>query len=109
MTNVDTRHIPVLLDEVLEYLAPENDCGDCLLLDCTLGGGGHSEALLEQCASMYLVGMDRYAGFRSASHLSPTAFVSFTGTSQILKSISSSYHQMQLRFLKPVVVDSTAF
>ncbi len=59
MTNVDTRHIPVLLDEVLEYLAPENDCGDCLLLDCTLGGGGHSEALLEQCASMYLVGMDR--------------------------------------------------
>lgn len=45
-------HAPVLVDEVLEMLA-----GARLVLDCTLGGGGHSAALLESGASV--VGLDR--------------------------------------------------
>ncbi len=45
-------HAPVLVDEVLEMLA-----GARLVLDCTLGGGGHSAALLETGASV--VGLDR--------------------------------------------------
>ncbi len=45
-------HAPVLVGEVLEMLA-----GARLVLDCTLGGGGHSAALLESGASV--VGLDR--------------------------------------------------
>src|SRR5687768_13397921 len=45
-------HAPVLVDEVLETLA-----GARLVLDCTLGGGGHSAAILETGASV--IGLDR--------------------------------------------------
>ncbi len=45
-------HAPVLVDEVLELLG-----GRIHVLDCTLGGGGHAEALLEHGATV--VGVDR--------------------------------------------------
>ena len=41
----ETRHIPVLLDEILRVLAPRP--GN-VIVDCTLGLGGHSAALLER-------------------------------------------------------------
>ena len=37
------HHIPVLLDRIIDVLEPHSDG---LYLDCTLGGGGHAEALL---------------------------------------------------------------
>lgn len=60
-------HEPVLMDEVLAALQP---CEGQQFLDGTLGGGGHSERLLQAGAS--LVGMDQdddalaYAGKRLA-------------------------------------------
>jgi len=47
-------HQPVMLHEVLEYLAPLP--GQCHL-DCTFGGGGHTRAILETGASV--VALDR--------------------------------------------------
>lgn len=41
----ETRHVPVLLDPVLEALAP---APGKVMVDCTLGLGGHSAALLER-------------------------------------------------------------
>ncbi|MCL4508173.1 MAG: 16S rRNA (cytosine(1402)-N(4))-methyltransferase RsmH [Chloroflexi bacterium] len=38
-----THHVPVLLDEVVQFLRPYSGGR---YVDCTLGGGGHSEALL---------------------------------------------------------------
>jgi 16S rRNA (cytosine1402-N4)-methyltransferase len=43
----DTRHIPVLLDAVLEILNPQPGQ---TIVDCTLGLGGHSAAILERIA-----------------------------------------------------------
>jgi 16S rRNA (cytosine1402-N4)-methyltransferase len=40
-----TIHIPVLLNECLEGLQPE---GDKIIVDGTLGGGGHTAAILER-------------------------------------------------------------
>jgi 16S rRNA (cytosine1402-N4)-methyltransferase len=47
-------HVPVLLDAVVEHLRPH---AGGRVLDCTLGMGGHSAALLERGASV--VGVDR--------------------------------------------------
>ena len=50
------RHIPVLLNEVIELLKPEANQN---FVDCTLGDGGHSEAMLERTAPAgKLLGID---------------------------------------------------
>jgi len=48
------RHVPVLLDEVLEWLTPQKDE---VIVDGTFGAGGYSRAILERGARV--VGIDR--------------------------------------------------
>jgi 16S rRNA (cytosine1402-N4)-methyltransferase len=48
-------HVPVLLDEVLQLLAPQRGG---TFVDCTVGLGGHARALLEQGAGR-IIGIDR--------------------------------------------------
>lgn len=50
------RHRPVLLQEVVELLVPERGG---LFVDCTVGLGGHAEALLEAHEAVSLIGIDR--------------------------------------------------
>lgn len=49
-------HIPVLLDEVLESFKSINRG---YFVDCTLGYGGHSSAMLERYKDILLIGIDR--------------------------------------------------
>lgn len=49
------HHIPVLLEEVVAAMQPAD--GE-VYVDCTLGGGGHSEALLS-AAACTVIGLDR--------------------------------------------------
>jgi 16S rRNA (cytosine1402-N4)-methyltransferase len=51
-------HEPVMLERCVELLAPVLAEGG-ILVDCTLGLGGHSEAFLERFANIQLVGIDR--------------------------------------------------
>jgi 16S rRNA (cytosine1402-N4)-methyltransferase len=51
------KHEPVLLSEVLEFLEPNRPDG--VLVDATVGLGGHSEALLERYPEVRLVAIDR--------------------------------------------------
>jgi len=48
--------VPVLLDEVTEWLAP---AAPGLLVDVTVGLGGHAAALLEEFSGFRLLGLDR--------------------------------------------------
>ncbi len=60
------EHQSVLLGPVLEFLAV-GSADRAVLLDGTLGGGGHSEALLERSPGLLLVGIDRDPDARAAS------------------------------------------
>ncbi|ONI88472.1 16S rRNA (cytosine(1402)-N(4))-methyltransferase [Saccharothrix sp. ALI-22-I] len=53
------RHVPVLLDRVLDLLAPALADRDAVFVDCTLGLGGHSEAVLRAHPKVRLIGLDR--------------------------------------------------
>ena len=56
---MSASHVPVLLDRVVSLLAPALDHDGAVLVDCTLGLGGHSEAVLERCPLARVVGIDR--------------------------------------------------
>lgn len=49
-------HTSVMKEEVLRFLAPNP--GSSLLIDCTLGEGGHTEAFLEAFPDLKVVGLD---------------------------------------------------
>lgn len=55
MAEQKQRHIPVLLQEVLHYLRPQN--GD-VYVDATFGNGGYTKAILE-AASCKVIALDR--------------------------------------------------
>jgi len=50
-------HKPVLFDEVMENIISE---GDAVYVDCTLGGGGHTEGMLERSSTeSKVIGIDQ--------------------------------------------------
>ena len=51
------RHISVLQKEVVDYAPSSTQT----ILDCTLGGGGHSHGLLKKYPKACLYGIDRDA------------------------------------------------
>ena len=53
---IGAPHRPVLLQETLEFLAPERGG---LFIDCTVGLGGHSEAILQASSETRVLGIDR--------------------------------------------------
>ena len=60
MTRTEQRHVPVLLTEALQYLAVRPGA---TVVDCTVGLGGHSEAIVRRLgAKGKLIGFDRDPG-----------------------------------------------
>ncbi|WP_456469969.1 16S rRNA (cytosine(1402)-N(4))-methyltransferase RsmH [Caminibacter sp.] len=56
MEELKTPHIPVLLKETVDLY---KDIKDGYFVDCTLGFGGHSEAVLEKYPHIKLIGIDQ--------------------------------------------------
>ena len=52
-------HTPVLLERCVELLAPALEKPGAVLVDATVGMGGHSEAFLTRFPELTLVGLDR--------------------------------------------------
>ena len=57
--NLDSLHEPVMLSRTLELLAPALASDSAVLVDCTLGLGGHSEAFLNSFENLTVIGIDR--------------------------------------------------
>jgi len=53
------EHIPVFLERTIELLAPALERPGAVLVDATLGLGGHAEAFLERFPNLQLIGLDR--------------------------------------------------
>jgi 16S rRNA (cytosine1402-N4)-methyltransferase len=56
---LDDIHIPVLLDRCVDLLSPALTAPGAVLVDATLGMGGHAEAMLRLLPNIHLVGLDR--------------------------------------------------
>lgn len=57
--NLRDIHTPVLLERCIELLAPALDHEGAVVVDATLGMGGHTEALLERFPRLSVIGLDR--------------------------------------------------
>ncbi len=70
---VTPRHVPVLLDRVVALVAPALQQPGSVMVDATLGLGGHTEAVLDRCPEARVIGIDRdtHALDRSRERLAP--------------------------------------
>ncbi|MEZ5115586.1 MAG: 16S rRNA (cytosine(1402)-N(4))-methyltransferase RsmH [Candidatus Nanopelagicales bacterium] len=68
-------HVPVLLERCLALLGPALQSPGAVLVDATLGLGGHSESVLTRFPAARVVGLDRdlHALARSGRRLAPYA------------------------------------
>ena len=68
-------HTPVLLNECLAQLSPVGEPfeNDALMIDSTLGEGGHSEAFLRKFSNLRIIGLDADSSIqaRAKERLSP--------------------------------------
>ncbi len=74
-------HVPVMVDRVVALMAPALTSPSTVLVDATLGLGGHARAILAACPSATVVGLDRdsraldVAGERLQEFAARTVFV----------------------------------
>ncbi len=63
------KHTPVLANEVLRSIneLPEKLLNEGLIIDATLGGGGHSALILEQHPKLKIIGLDQDPEARTAA------------------------------------------
>ena len=52
-------HTPVLVERCIDLLAPALNSDNAVLIDCTLGMGGHTQAFLEHFPHLTVIGIDR--------------------------------------------------
>jgi 16S rRNA (cytosine1402-N4)-methyltransferase len=57
--DIERIHPPVMLERTIELLAPAIDGDGAVLVDATLGMGGHTAAFLERFPKLTVIGLDR--------------------------------------------------
>jgi 16S rRNA (cytosine1402-N4)-methyltransferase len=69
----EASHVPVLLGRVLDLLAPSLTGDRPVVVDATLGLGGHTEAMLNRFEDLHVIGIDRdpEALSRAGARLAP--------------------------------------
>lgn len=89
-------HVPVLLEAVLELLAPPE--GEALLVDATLGEGGHAEAFLSRFPRLRVIGVDKDGEIlaRAEARLAP-----FGARVRLVESGFAAFFERELGSLGP--------
>lgn len=99
-------HVPVLLDRVVALLAPALDHEGAVLVDATLGLGGHSEAVLASCSLARVIGIDRdpEALARAGERLAPFG-ARFTGVHAVYDELPEVLADLGLATVDAVLFD----
>jgi 16S rRNA (cytosine1402-N4)-methyltransferase len=99
-------HVPVLLDRVVALLTPALSHEGAVLVDCTLGLGGHSEAVLDRVATARVVGVDRdpQALAMASERLAPYGD-RFTGVHAVYDELPSVLDSLGLDVVDAVLFD----
>lgn len=93
------NHLPVLLNETIEVLNPING-GQ--YLDCTLGGGGHSKAILDAAPKSTLTALDRDS---DAIHAATERLRPYLERVTILQSCYASYLEQTKMTFQGILMD----
>ncbi|MGH3446057.1 MAG: 16S rRNA (cytosine(1402)-N(4))-methyltransferase RsmH [Nocardioidaceae bacterium] len=80
----NARHVPVLVDQVVALVAPALSTPGSVLVDATVGLGGHTRSILTSCPHAHVVGLDRdpAALEQAAQHLDE-----FTGRTTLVHAV----------------------
>ncbi len=95
-------HKPVLLDESIDGL---NIKEDGIYVDCTLGGGGHTEEILKKAVKGIVIGIDQddYAIVRAEEKLS--AYKNFTAVKNNFSNIGEILDQVNIQKIDGIIFD----
>jgi 16S rRNA (cytosine1402-N4)-methyltransferase len=107
---VEQQHVPVMLDRIIELLAPALSHGvsarQAVMIDCTTGHGGHTEAVLQRLPDVRVIGIDRDT---SALALAGTRLAPFgarwTGVHAVYDEIADVVAGQGLRHVDAVLFD----
>lgn len=97
--SLESPHLSVLKNEVLEIFAP---LSEGYFIDCTLGFGGHSEAILKAHPKLSLIGIDQdpHALEFSQKRLAPSRIALASERVDSLKFSPRSKSSLLLGFLR---------
>lgn len=99
-------HVPVMLDRVVDLLSPALQAQGRIVVDATLGLGGHAEALLEHCPEARLVGIDRDEEALARSHERLERFGDrFTGVHAVYDQIGPVLDELGVDQVHGVLLD----
>ncbi|HQB63362.1 MAG TPA: 16S rRNA (cytosine(1402)-N(4))-methyltransferase RsmH, partial [Sedimentibacter sp.] len=95
-------HKPVLLDESIDGL---NIKEDGIYVDCTLGGGGHTQEILKRAAKGKVIGIDQddYAIEKAAEKLS--AYKNFIPVRNNFSNIDEILNELDIQKIDGIIFD----
>jgi 16S rRNA (cytosine1402-N4)-methyltransferase len=105
-SSAGAAHVPVMLERVVDLLAPSLEQPGAVAVDATLGMGGHAEALLRRCPNARLVGLDRdtEALARAGRRLAPLG-QRFTGVHTVYDGITQALAGLGIDRVQAVLFD----
>ena len=100
---INFEHKPVMLNEVLSGL---NICPDGIYIDCTLGGGGHTEKILEKLnAKGVVIGLDKDQDALDYTTNRLKHYTSLRSFHTDFKNVDEVFDYLQLKEIDGVLID----
>ncbi len=99
---MEFQHIPILKDQIIDFL---NIKPDGNYLDCTIGGAGHSFAIISKLKYGHLYGVDKDQDALNASRMRLKDFSNFTLIHDDFKNIENIFKQNNFPEMDGVLLD----
>ena len=107
----ELRHIPVALQRCIDLLSPSIERaislrGSAVVIDATLGLGGHTRALLEKFPELHVIGFDRDKAALSLAKENVAPYQErLTAIHAVYDEISSTLHDLKISHIDGALFD----